>query len=104
MYGGRYNGFNTFIVGAPNYAVGQETILFLKKYRAASFGDNYGVVGLAQGKFNVVSEAGTNRKQLLRDAIDVPLRYSQNGVVIQVTDRTPVSYDSFVQMLLSLEN
>jgi hypothetical protein len=52
LYGGLHRGRYTFIVGAPHVRLGEEVVLFLK----ASGSSTYGVVGLAEGKFEVVRQ------------------------------------------------
>lgn len=52
LYGGRHGGRATFIVGGPSVRLGEEVVLFLKAGRRSA----YGLVGLSEGKFEVVRQ------------------------------------------------
>ncbi|MGD1046101.1 MAG: hypothetical protein ABR936_12400 [Bacteroidota bacterium] len=55
MPGGTIDGRTTVVVGAPSFDVGEEVVLFLKRMdkRDVAARDQYGLVGLSQGKFSV---------------------------------------------------
>jgi len=52
QYGGTVNGITTIVVGAPNFIVGEKSVLFLLERNSIRGGKNFIVLGLSQGKFN----------------------------------------------------
>ena len=65
----------TFVIpGASQYSVGQESVLFLEKTTK----DYFIILGMAQGKFDVVVDPKTKEKMLVRDTLDMNL-VKKNG-------------------------
>lgn len=62
MFGGIIDGKTTMIVGSPGFVIGEETLLFLDSRKSQSIENKkYGVLGLSQGKFDIVNIELTDR-------------------------------------------
>src|SRR6186997_2816702 len=58
--GGQLGRYRTVFVGAPEFAAGDEVVLFLKRTGQS----NLSIVGLSQGAFRVVPDARTGRRMV----------------------------------------
>lgn len=89
--GGQLGRYRTIFVGAPEFREGDEVVLFLK-HSGPSF--PY-IIGLSQGAFRVVPEAGTGRRMVTTPIVmgrggDEPERIVRGDVT-----RKPLSIDAF---------
>lgn len=76
LYGGVANGKRTRVLGAPCLTSGEEVVLFLKSDKRGSFG----VLNLAEGKFNVVTDR-YGVKKVSRDLSDIQyLQKTQHNI------------------------
>ncbi len=87
LYGGTVNGITTIVVGAAQFTVGEQSLLFLSERQSARSRQNYFVVaGLSQGKFNIFTDSETNEEKVVREQIEVPLRLEKNGTRLTLTN------------------
>lgn len=61
--GGEVAGIGLKVVGAPEYKEGEEVLTFLK----GSESDNFQCVGMAQGKYTIITDYSTQKKTLIRE-------------------------------------
>lgn len=75
MFGGTVDGKTTMIVGSPYFVIGEETMLFLKTRKSKNISKRkYSVIGLSQGKFDIVKDKKTGEKKIKRNQSDMPLK------------------------------
>lgn len=86
--GGTLNGNTTYVPGMPTFRQKEKVLLFLRR---EADGGKWGVVGLAQGKFEIQTEPTTGREYVIEN-----VRSEQDG---KATGMQPVKrfLDSFLQ-------
>jgi hypothetical protein len=89
--GGQLGRYRTIFVGAPEFSEGDEVVLFLK-HSGASY--PY-IIGLSQGAFRVVPEAGTGRRM-----VTTPIVMGKGGdaaerIIRGDVARKPLPIDAF---------
>ncbi|MBC8342346.1 MAG: hypothetical protein H8E61_00010 [Bacteroidetes bacterium] len=53
--GGSIDGIKSFVIGGPHFDVGKNYVLMLTEMQSADYGTYFSVVGLPQGKFNLIT-------------------------------------------------
>jgi hypothetical protein len=94
--GGQLNGIRTFIVGGPVYKPGEKTILFLKKTILENVKVNYSIVGLSQGKYNIIEENGA--KKVFREQLEDNLKLDEKNF-LTITNSKSVGLETFINII-----
>ena len=89
--GGQLGRYRTIFVGAPEFHDGDEVVLFLK-YQAPSY--PY-IIGLSQGAFRVVPEAGTGRRMVTTPIVMGTSGSDTERIVRGDAARKPLPIDAF---------
>jgi len=84
--GGQLGRYRTVFVGAPEFRVGDEVVLFLHGNR---------IVGLSQGAFRVVPDAQTGRPTVVSPIVMAASVDTGESIVRGDLRRKPVSLDAF---------
>jgi len=84
--GGTFEGVTTFIVGSPNYSIGEKAILFLKLFRT-EYNKYLGATNLGQGKFNIFRDKESKQEMVIRHNIMTPLKISNGTVHLGLRDK-----------------
>jgi|GEM_PF-2126741 len=75
--GGSYEGTETSVSGSPNYEVGEDVVVFLRKDEANP--GTYRTLEMTQGKFSLIKHSKTGEAMAVRDLSDVSLaRWRRN--------------------------
>ena len=81
LYGGTVDGITTYVVGSPQFKVGEQTLLFLSERQSEKTGKKYfSIVGFNQGKFNLVTDSKTKENKVIRDQKEFPLKLEKNSI------------------------
>lgn len=68
VYGGTLNGITQFVVDAPSYKIGEESLLFLKENRSKqSIRIFFTVTGGVQGKYDIYIDKNSRVKHLVKE-------------------------------------
>jgi hypothetical protein len=94
--GGQINGIRTFIVGAPAYKTGENTLLFLKKNISENLHVNYLIVGLSQGKYNIIEENG--EKTVIREQLEDNLKLDEKSN-LPITKTKSLKLETFINVI-----
>lgn len=92
--GGRYEGVETVVAGAPHYEVGEEVVVFLVHDDAQP--GLYRTLEMTQGKYHILEEAQQGQTMAVRDLSDVSIvRWKKRKMqVVHAPAQAPVSVDS----------
>jgi hypothetical protein len=104
MYGGTVDGITTIVVGAPNFTLGERSVLFLLETQSAQFGRNFGVVGLSQGKFDIFIDQATQEEKVVRDQTGFPLQLEKAGPRLALTNTLALPLGDFVKHIKTYVN
>jgi hypothetical protein len=75
--GGSYEGTETSVSGTPNYEVGEDVVVFLRKDEANP--GTYRTLEMTQGKFSMMKNSKTGEAMAVRDLSDVSMaRWRRN--------------------------
>lgn len=89
--GGQIGRYRTVFVGAPEFLEGDEVVLFLKHS-----GPSYPyIIGLSQGAFRVVADAGTGRPMVTTPIVMGTGRDEPERVVRGDVTRRPLAIEAF---------
>ncbi|MBT4484072.1 MAG: hypothetical protein HOC71_10400 [Candidatus Latescibacteria bacterium] len=80
--------------GAPVFKKNQKVILFVKEYVSKIIGRNYSILGLSEGKFNLVDET------VFRD-YNIPLKNESKKELYNVTKKNPINKNNFYNLIRS---
>ena len=84
VYGGKLNGITQFVVDAPSYKIGEESLLFLKEnISRESIRIFFTVTGGIQGKYNIYIDENTGVKHLTKDQAYIPTPNEESDRNIQ---------------------
>ena len=89
--GGQIGRYRTVFVGAPEFRTGDEVVLFLKQAGPSSF---Y-IIGLSQGAFRVVPDAGTGRRMVTTPIVMGKESGQPEPIVRGDVTRKPLPIDAF---------
>ncbi|HEY7501626.1 MAG TPA: hypothetical protein VH740_24105 [Vicinamibacterales bacterium] len=97
--GGRLGRYQSVVVGAPSFAVGDEAVLFLKTH-----GDELpDVFGLNQGVFRVVVDSRTGQRLVVPPPVMKIANSSEPERVVRgALDRRPLALDAFGARVLEV--
>ncbi|UCH63517.1 MAG: hypothetical protein JSU77_03455 [Fidelibacterota bacterium] len=79
LSGGIVGNIETVLIGSPRFNVGENTLLFLGNMDIIPAYNSLSVIGLSQGKFNIVTDPGTNSKMAVRHTSDIHFIGENNG-------------------------
>lgn len=79
IYGGTVNGITTYVVGGPQFVTEQTYLLFFKATVVPPFKTKYSVVGLSQGKFEIMKDPSTNQQVITRRDFPGSLKIDRGG-------------------------
>lgn len=91
--GGQLGRYRTVFVGAPEFRVDDEVVLFLR--RLPVDGGRYVIVGLSQGAYRVVVDAQTGRPTVVSPVVMSTTPDAAERVVRGDVRRRPVALDAF---------
>lgn len=91
-YGGTIGEISYIQLYAPSYTVGDNVLLFLDEFISETFGRNYGVLGLSEGKFTITNG------MVYRD-YPIPLKFSNENKEIIATKSNPIIKTEFVNKI-----
>lgn len=87
--GGQMGRFRTIVVGAPEFRVGDEVVLFLREYQG-----RVSIVGLSQGAYRVAPDR-SGRRVVTAPVLMGKVDGSAEAVVRGDTARRPLAVDAF---------
>ena len=95
VYGGKLNGITKFVVDAPSYTIGEESILFLRENRVKeTLRIFFTVAGGIQGKYNIYVDKNDGVKHVVKDQSDLQSPDKENVIGIQSkTYNQPTLYE-----------
>ena len=99
VYGGSINGITTVVVGAPVFTTGEKSILFLSERNSNTTGQNYSVVGMGQGKFDIVLDQITNEERIVRNEMGFSLQLEKDGNRMTLSPAEPAKLDDFLDFI-----
>ena len=99
VYGGTVGEITTFVVGAPNFRIGENSLLFLSETQSDKFGKVLAVLGLSQGKFNIIVNPETGEEEVFRDQVQIALRLEKTGQYLDLTNQTPLKLREFLEKI-----
>jgi hypothetical protein len=89
--GGQIGRYRTIFIGAPQFAEGNEVVLFLKAERASL----PSIIGLSQGAFRVMPDARTGRRMVTTPIVVGAIGAEPKRVVRGDPARRPLPIESF---------
>lgn len=78
--GGTYNGITTVVPGMPSFRTGERVLVFLRQDTVTK---NYNVVGLSQGKYEILTDPETGEDyviQHLSQTASIPVQHASERV------------------------
>ena len=99
LIGGKLDGKIMFINSAPNYIIGEKTLLFLTKNNEGKYQGYYKIVGLAQGKYNIKDTE--NGSYVFREQIESYLRIDSKQV-IPLSSKESIKLEKFLDYINSI--
>lgn len=92
--GGSYEGTETSVSGTPNYEVGQDVVVFLRKDEAHP--STYRTLEMTQGKFTLMKSSKTGEAMAVRDLSDVSFaRWRRNKLeLVEPPTQKPITIAS----------
>ena len=101
-YGGSLDGVTTLVVGAPQFTVGEKSLLFLAEKQSDKTQQNFYVIsGFSQGKFNITIDSETKKEKVEREQKNIPLPLELNSNSLFQNDLQPVFLKSFLNYVTS---
>lgn len=102
LLGGTIGSRTTGVLESPHFSEGKESVLFLKKAKSVQGSQNsFYVVGLAQGKFDVINV--DNKRSIVRDKLmPEPLAVRLKNGPQFVDNKNNIDYTEFVNKLSEL--
>lgn len=98
IIGGTKNGITTTIIENPQFEQNQESILFLKDNNLKSGDQKYFIIGLSQGKFNILLEKGA--EVITRDKYESnKLSFFQDNLEKFVTNKNSIRLTEFANYI-----
>ncbi len=94
VYGGTVNGITSFIVGAPQFRIDEQSVFFLSEGPPVDLKRNFSVVGLSQGKFDIFIDKKTGEEKVVRE-LDLPLQLEKNGPRLSLTTTQAIRLKDF---------
>jgi hypothetical protein len=94
VFGGTKNGITTTIIEDAQFELNEESILFLKDNNQRNSIQKYFIIGLSQGKFNILFEKGT--EVITRDKYESNrLSFFQDNLEKIVTNKISIRLTEF---------